>query len=92
MPANQFDVCAGGTVPAGNNTTSLTLTNHHREACNISGLNLPNANPSGPDYTVPAKTGPTAGSLTISFTPDAGSYPYSSSCCPQAGNPVIVIQ
>lgn len=92
MPVNEFDVCAGGTVAAGSNQTSLTFTNNHNQACNISGLNLPNANPAGPNYTVPARSGSTPGTMTITFTPTAGNYPYTPDCCDKDTQPVIIVQ
>ncbi len=88
--AAEVDICAGATLAAG--TTSLKFTNHHHQVCNITGLNLPNANPAGPNYSVPAQSGSTPGTLTISFTSTAGSYRYNSNCCPQLTQPVIIIQ
>jgi hypothetical protein len=97
MPANQFDLCAGGTVAYVNGQTSVTLTNNRPNSCNITGLSLPNASPTPnpgtpPYYTIPAKSGSTAGSLTITFNCVAGNYPYSSPCCDEMTPPVIIVQ
>lgn len=85
-----MDICGEKTLPAG--STSLTFNNHHQKACNITGLNLPNASPAGPNYSVPGKSGSNPGTLTITFTSTAGRYPYTADCCPQNTQPVIIIQ
>jgi hypothetical protein len=93
MPANQFDLCAGGTVAHVNGRASVTLTNHRANPCTITGLTLPNPSPApNPNYTVPAASGSTPGSLTITFDCVAGNYSYSSACCNQLTNPVIIVQ
>lgn len=80
MPANTFDLCAGGTVAHVNGRASVTLTNNRTNACTITGLDLPNASPAPnpgnpPYYTVPARSGSTAGSLTITFDCDPAATP-----------------
>ncbi len=91
MPTN-IDVCAGGTVTASNGTASFTFVNHHPEPCDIDDLDLPNANPAAP-YTVPAKSGSTAGTLTITFDADENTqYAYTPDCCDEENNPVIIVE
>jgi hypothetical protein len=92
MSANKFDVCKGGPVWA-----VVTLTNDLPKPCKITGLKLPKASPPPtpgptPYYTVPAKSGSTPGSLTITFSCVRGQYAYSADCCPTRPQPVIIVQ
>ncbi len=84
-----MDVCAGGTIDAGANT--ITLTNNHRVACNITSCSMPGF----PVPTqVPAKQGSTAGStvVTLSSPATCGDYPYTPDCCDQGTPPAIKVQ
>lgn len=81
----KFDICAGGTVPAG--TTSFILNNHHNEACDVEWTGT--VPPGQPDsFTVPAKT---EYNVDCDGWP-ADTYPYSASCCDDETNPAIVMQ
>jgi hypothetical protein len=91
MPLNpRFDVCAGATADAG--STTLTFTNNHTTECTITGLG--SLVDCGNSFTVPARSGGTDGSKTCNIlsTAPTGTYSYSASVCPQAGNPVIIYQ
>jgi hypothetical protein len=95
MPS--FDVCAGGTVSAGN--TTITFTNHRTETCTVSddgsakSLSALTGNSS---VLVPAKSGnpPVDGSVTLNILTSAtpGTYTYSASCCKKRTNPAIIYQ
>jgi hypothetical protein len=92
-----FDVCAGATASAG--STTLTFTNHRNSACTLSddGTGMSLSTLIGvSSLTVPAKSGtpPVNGSYTATIEPGApaGTYTYNASCCPEAGNPQIILQ
>ena len=91
MTANPtIDLCAGGTVSAG--STTITFTNHRPTQCTINGLgSLLNC---GNSFPVPAKANGVNGTVTCTILPGApaGRYPYSSSCCDDETNPVIIMQ
>jgi hypothetical protein len=94
MPS--FDVCAGGTVTAG--TSSVTFTNHRTTSCTLTNIS---SDPTSlttltgqSSITVPAASGtpPVNGSVTVAIiTSVKGTYKYHASCCPQAGNPAIIL-
>lgn len=84
-----IDVCAGGNASG----TSVTFENHHEESCTISGLGTLLS--CGNSFSVPAKSGGTAGSLTCSILSSAakGTYSYTASCCgKKRTNPAIIYQ
>jgi hypothetical protein len=94
MPS--FDVCAGGTVSAGN--TTITFTNHRAESCTVSddgsGMSLSTLTGNS-SVVVPAKGGtpPVDGSVTLNIltTATPGTYTYSASCCKKRTNPSIIL-
>jgi hypothetical protein len=85
-----MDICAGGTISAG--ATSITFTNHHAEACTITGCSMPGW-PTVPPQ-IPGKQGsnPGTGVVNLSVAAQPGNYPYTPDCCPQGGAPVIKVQ
>jgi hypothetical protein len=85
-----IDLCAGGTVSAG--STTITFTNHRPNACTITGLG--NLLSCGNSFSVPAKANGVNGTITCTILSNAaaGRYPYSSSCCDDETNPVIIMQ
>jgi hypothetical protein len=93
MSATHIKICDGGTVKAENGKAKIILQNDHDKECNVSDLNLPNANPPGP-YKVGKKNGSNPGqSKEITFDGIPGKqYPYSADCCKNLGNPVIIVQ
>lgn len=92
-----FDVCAGATASPG--STTLTFTNHRNSACTLTddGTTMSLLTLIGQSsISVPAKSGtpPVNGSYsaTIQAGAPTGTYTYNASCCPQAGNPQIILQ
>ena len=92
-----FDVCAGATASPG--STTLTFTNHRNSGCTLSDDGTAKsllALIGQSSITVPAKSGnpPVNGSYSATILPGAptGTYTYNASCCPQAGNPQIILQ
>jgi hypothetical protein len=85
-----IDLCAGGTVSAG--STTITFTNHRPNACTITGLG--SLLSCGNSFPVPAKASGVNGTKTCTILTNAtaGTYPYSSSCCGDETNPVIIMQ
>jgi len=85
-----FDLCAGGTVSAG--STTVTFTNHRPNACTITGLG--SLLSCGNSFVVPARANGVNGSITCTILSNAaaGTYPYSSTCCDDQTNPVIIMQ
>lgn len=91
MTANPtFDLCAGATASAG--STTLTFTNHRPHSCTITGLG--GLVDCGNSFVVPAKANGVNGTKTCGILPTAtaGTYTYSSSCCDDEMNPVIILQ
>jgi hypothetical protein len=93
-----FDVCAGGTVSAGE--TSITFTNHRSNSCTLSDNGTANsllALTGDSSIVVPAKSGtpPVNGTKTVDILSAAtpGTYTYSSACCDRKKqNPSIIYQ
>jgi len=88
-----MDVCSGGTINSG--ATSITFTNHHKVACNITSCTLPGFPPIPPNVVVPAKVGSQPGTITVPLNPPPtvpGSYPYTPDCCDSDTPPVIKVQ
>ena len=85
-----FDLCAGGTVSAG--STTITFTNHRPTACTITGLG--SLVDCGNSFSVPGRSGVVNGTKTCNILSSAtpGTYSYSSSCCDDEMNPVIIYQ
>ena len=86
MSATSIDVCAGGTV----STNQITFTNNHPTVCTITGLGT--LVDCGNSFTVPARSGGTAGSKTCNILANAtpGTYSYNPNVCDDATNPSIV--
>jgi hypothetical protein len=88
-----MDVCAGGTINKG--ASSITFTNDHPVACNITSCSLPGFPTIPPNVVVPAKVGSRPGTKPVQLNPPptvAGDYPYSPDCCDKETNPVIKVQ
>ena len=88
-----MDICAGGTISIG--TTSITFTNNHTVACNITSCNLPGFPTIPPNVQVPARVGSQAGSKTVTLNPPpsvAGTYTYAPDCCDPGTPPEIKVQ
>jgi hypothetical protein len=94
MPLNPTcDVCSGGTASSG--STSVTFRNDNPSSCTISGLgSLVDC----PDpFTVPGRSGGTAGTKTCNIKSGAttGTYTYTVGGgvnCPGQTNPSVVYQ
>jgi len=88
-----MDVCAGGFISVG--ATSITFTNDHPVACNITSCTLPGFPHIPPPVVVPAKVGSKPGTKTVTLNPPPTvkcDYPYTPDCCNKETNPVIKVQ